>query len=127
MYEFTHRLPHGPWSKPSRNEEEYFHRLEFRQRREEARRREAERARAEAERLREVHRDRCPRCGVKLEPFRFHHARADQCPVCGGVWVTREVFEELTRSERGPLTELFRDVLVDHSLGGLRDPPRERG
>lgn len=131
MYELIHQLPHAPWQKPSRNEEEYFHRLEFAARRRKARRREEERAREEQEREKELHRGRCPGCGGELEDIRLRGVRADQCPVCGGVWLENDTFETLTRSEEpSPLTALFRDVLLENSLGEaarIRKETAERG
>lgn len=120
---FTHRLPHGPWDKPSRNEEEYFRRLEIEKRREAARRREDERAAEERERLKQLHKGHCPTCGAKLVHIRLRDVWADQCASCGGIWLDREMFELFTYRKRGPLADWFRSVLLEHSLGEL---PREK-
>lgn len=119
MYEFTHRLPHAPLRKPSKNEEEYFHRRDFEARRARARERERRRDAEEADELRARHEGRCPRCGVPLERLRVREIRADQCPVCHGVWLDEEHFEALTHRRTGPLADLFRDALLQHSLGGI--------
>jgi hypothetical protein len=119
MSEFTHRLPHQPWSKPSRNEEEYFHRDEFRHRMEVARQRETDRAAAERERWLESHRDRCPKCGGHLQLVETDHARADQCPKCLGVWLDHETFDQLTHphQKNAYLTMVFRDILLQFTTG----------
>jgi len=83
--EFTHRLSHQPWSKPSRSEEEYFHREDFRTRMDAARHREAERAHEERLRWLEARQGHCPRCGSRLERITLQGETADQCPSCLGV------------------------------------------
>lgn len=101
MSEFTHRLPHQPWSKPSRNEREYFQRQAFYQRMAVARRREQERDVGERERVLERHHDHCPKCGSPLERIQLADGRADQCPNCLGVWLDHETFDRMTQPERG--------------------------
>lgn len=119
MTGFTHRLPHEPWSKPSRNEEEYFHRLEYEERRRKAQRKEEQRRAEERERLRELHQDHCPRCGAKLVHIRLRDAWADQCPSCRGIWLDRDMFELFTHRAKNPLAQWFRSVLLERSLGEL--------
>ena len=122
MSEFTHRLPHSGWSKPSRNEEEYFHREEFRQRMELARRREAERAEAERSRLLEIHENHCPQCGSELEDIQVREGRANQCPNCLGVWLDHETFDRITHpvDDNRYLTGILRDVLLQYTTGNIR-------
>ncbi|MFQ5536933.1 MAG: zf-TFIIB domain-containing protein [Gemmatimonadota bacterium] len=127
MNPFTHRLPHQPWPKPSRNEEEYFHLEEFRQRMSLARRREAQRQAEERRRLQERYQDRCPRCGVELEAMETEGARADQCPNCLGVWLDHETFDRLTGREtrNDVLTSMFRDMLLQYTTGRIH-PAEEK-
>lgn len=122
MSEFTHRLPHQSWSKPSRNEAEYFKREEFRKRMEAARRREEERAEADRERWLEEHGNNCPKCGSELQPLTTRSEQGDQCPSCLGVWLDREVFDHLTHPEQRSdyLTGIFRDVFLQYTTGRLR-------
>ncbi len=122
MPQFTHRLPHQPWQKPSRNEEEYFHRLEFQKRMELARKREARRRAEERRRLLEIHRDRCPKCGSPLEPLQTADGRADQCPHCLGVWLDRETFDRLTHPEDRSdyLTGILREMMLQYTTGRAR-------
>lgn len=127
MSEFTHRLPHQPWSKPSRNEQEYFRREEFRKRMNAARRREAQRKDAEREELLDRHRDRCPKCGGKLEPMATPEGGADQCPNCLGVWMDHQVFDRLTHPEEKNeyLTEIFREMFLQYTTGAVK--PKRTG
>ena len=62
--------------KPSRNEDEYFTRLNAEQIK--ALRAQLDAARHQAER--ESHRMRCPRCGAKLEERTRGHVTLDVCP-----------------------------------------------
>lgn len=119
MGSFTYRLHHEPFRKPSKNEEEYFHRKKFEERRMEARRKAEDRGDEERMRLMELHRNRCPRCGEKLEHIRIKKAWADQCPVCEGVWLDREVFCLLTHQKERVLTDIFRYILLDKSMGEI--------
>lgn len=127
MSEFTHRLPHQGWSKPSRNEEEYFHREEFRIRMEAARKREARRQAVERQKLLELHEDHCPKCGGELEVIKVPEGQADQCPNCLGVWLDHETFDRLThpdekeREENEFLTRIFREQLLQFTTGKVRD------
>lgn len=122
MGEFTHRLPHRPWSKPSRNEEEYFHRAEFQKRMTKAREREARREAEQRTRWLEEHRDRCPKCYGRLIPVRVAGGSADQCSNCLGVWLDHETFNRLTHPEERDdyLTGILRDVLLQFTTGEVR-------
>lgn len=128
MPHFTHRLPHEGWSKPSRNEEEYFRRETFRSRMELARKKEAERAAAERAAWLRDHGGRCPACGSGLEEHREPEARFQQCPSCMGVWMEQQLFDRLTRPDEpsGHLTSLLRGVILEYTTGDVRRrPPTE--
>jgi len=122
MSEFTHRLPHQPWSKPSRNEDEYFRREEFRKRMQAARHREAQRELEERQRWLDEHRGHCPKCGGKLEPLDMTDASAEQCPNCLGVWLEHEDFDRLTHPhEKNEITtRIFRDILLQWTTGEVK-------
>lgn len=119
MSPFTYRLHHEPFRRPSKNEEEYFCRERFEARRAIARSEAEARAAEDRSRLRDLHQNRCPRCGETLEHVRIRKAWADQCPVCEGVWLDREVFCILTHEREQPLAAMFRWMLVDQSMGEM--------
>ncbi len=121
MSAFTHRLPHQPWSKPSRNEREYFHRLDFQERMTAARRRERERDTIERAQFLDRYRDHCPKCGSRLESIRLEDGSADQCPTCLGVWLDHETFDGLTHPEQRNtyLADTLREVLLQYSTGTI--------
>ena len=68
--------------KPSRNEEEYFARLESE--RIEARRTAAGAAAERAERL--SHYMKCPKCGTDLVVEEYEGIQIDRCSECNGIW-----------------------------------------
>ena len=63
--------------------------------------------------IRESCRNRCPKCGDKVEPMTFRGVPLDKCPGCGGVWLGprdlqilsekdhRTWFEKWFKSEEG--------------------------
>jgi len=79
---------------PSRNENEYFARLDAELRKE-------LRARADAERVALVAADRnkCPRDGTALLAREYHHVTIDQCPTCDGIWLDKGELEILAAGE----------------------------
>jgi rubrerythrin len=126
MGALTYRLHREPFRKPSKNEEEYFSRQSFEERRAAARRKAEARDSGDRSRLRELHQNRCPRCGEKLEHIQIGKAWADQCPVCEGVWLDKKVFCILTHQREQPLAAMFRWMLVDQCLGGMEIENGER-
>jgi hypothetical protein len=75
---------------PSRNENEYFARLDAELRKE-------LRAKADAERAAQVAADRnkCPRDGTALVTKESHHVTIDVCPTCDGIWLDKGELEIL--------------------------------
>ncbi len=37
--------------------------------------------------IRELCRNRCPKCGDSIQPMTFRGVPLDKCPGCGGVWL----------------------------------------
>jgi len=79
---------------PSRNEDEYFLRLDAELRKE-------LRAKADAERATQIAADRnkCPRCGIQLAAKSFSHVTIDQCPQCEGIWLDKGELEILSHGK----------------------------
>ncbi len=77
-------------SKPSKNEEEYFARVD-------ADLRKALRQKADAERAARIaaERNKCPRDGATLESTDHSQVTVDRCPKCGGVWLDKGELEIL--------------------------------
>ena len=122
MSEFTHRLPHQPWSKPSRNEDQYFRREDFRKRMNAAREREARRELAERTRWLDEHQGHCPECGGVLEGMTTADGSADQCPNCLGVWLDHETFDRLThpRERNRYFAGILREMLLEWTTGAVK-------
>jgi hypothetical protein len=77
-------------SKPSRNEDEYFARMDAELRKE-------LRAKADAERSERLkaNQNKCPRCGVTMLPQPSGSVTIDKCPQCEGVWLDKGELEIL--------------------------------
>jgi len=86
--------------KPSRNEDEYFVRLD-------ADLLKAQRARLDEQRAlqnRLQHYMKCPKCGSDLFEREFHHVKVDSCPNCQGTWLDKgelEMLEHVDHGQRG--------------------------
>lgn len=99
--------------KPSRNEEEYFHKLDVELIKAQRATLDAERAemeRRERDSEREQYYMRCPKCGGRLDERDVEHIKVDVCPECNGTWLDAGELELLRRTERHGLGRLF-DVL----------------
>jgi uncharacterized protein len=97
--------------KPSRNEDEYFAKLDADLIKDRRARLDEERARAE----RALHIMRCPRCGAKLVERRHHHVIIDECPECGGTWLDKGELALLEYVDRSRMRRFIGGMF------GLRD------
>lgn len=93
--------------KPSRNEDEYFARLDAELMKE-------RRARLDEERLKQErtsHHNKCPKCGADLREREHHGVKIDECSACGGMWLDKgelEMIEEIDRKSSSFVNSLFR-------------------
>lgn len=94
--------------KPSRNEDEYFVKMD-------AELLKARRAKLDAERLkqeRSAHFMKCPKCGGDLVERDLKHVKVDQCTECEGVWLDKGEIEMLMHTEEGSsVSRVIRDLL----------------
>ena len=96
--------------KPSRNEDEYFGKLNLELLHEMRVKLDAERKQAE----RNAHHNKCPRCGGDLTETHAELVKIDECADCGGIWLDKGELEQLRRVNRsrgvsgGVLANLFR-------------------
>ena len=79
--------------KPSRNEQEYFARLDQEALAALRRQNDAERARAE----RSSHHMRCPKCGGTLAEAEMAHVKIDRCGDCDGIWLDKGELQILAK------------------------------
>jgi hypothetical protein len=82
--------------KPSRNEDEYFVRLDAELMKERRARLDSERFKLE----RSAHHNKCPKCGCDLKEREHHHVKVDECPECGGMWLDKGELEMVEHSEQ---------------------------
>jgi hypothetical protein len=93
--------------KPTDKEEEYFARMEFE--RKQKLEQEKHRALSEEERRRsqELHRMKCPKCGMELIEIDYRGIRVDRCSECLGLWLDAGELESVTKLGKPILDKLF--------------------
>jgi hypothetical protein len=89
--------------KPSRNEDEYFLKLDQELIKEQRARRDAERAAME----RQQHHMKCPKCGHDLAERELGSIRIDECTSCRGIWLDPGEIDLLRQADRGGVGNLF--------------------
>jgi uncharacterized protein len=95
-------------TKPSRNEEEYFARLEA----ERMERKRKEVAQLANDQERKSHYMRCPKCGGRLTTEEFHRVQVDRCPECHGLWLDAGEIEMVVEHEdKGLFRRAFSEFL----------------
>jgi ribosomal protein L37AE/L43A len=94
--------------KPSRNEDEYFVKLD-------AELIKARRAKLDEERKkqeRSAHYMKCPKCGADLVEREMNHVKVDQCTECEGIWLDKGEIELLVHTEEASgVSRVIRDLL----------------
>jgi uncharacterized C2H2 Zn-finger protein len=90
--------------KPSKNEDEYFVKLDAELIKHERARLDAERATHE----RASHFMRCPKCGAKMIETDFHHIKIDKCPECGGIWFDKGELAMLEHVDQSKIRQFIR-------------------
>lgn len=93
--------------KPSRNEDEYFAKVNAELIK--AQRAKLDSARATQERTRSL--NRCPKCGVDLRETEFHHVKIDVCPQCQGMWLDRGELEMLSHVKRSAVSRFVGSLI----------------
>ena len=89
--------------KPSRNEDEYFAKLNA----ELIKERRASLDAVRAQSARKAHHMKCPKCGGELKEMEHHHVKVDQCADCGGVWLDVGEIELLEHAHESGVTRFF--------------------
>jgi uncharacterized protein with PIN domain len=101
--------------KPSKNEEEYFVRLES----ERIERKRRERARLTEDAEHRSHYMRCPKCGGHLETLEFHRVQVERCPDCHGLWLDHgEIDAVVGHDDKGLFTRVLGEFMS--SLRGMK-------
>ena len=89
--------------KPSRNEEEYFAKVNAELIKE--RRAMLDAARAQTDR--KAHYMKCPKCGGDLKEIEHHNVKVDRCTDCHGVWLDAGEIEMLEHAHDSGVTRFF--------------------
>jgi hypothetical protein len=94
-------------NKPSRNEDEYFAKLD-------AERVKELRAKLDAERKateRTSHYMKCPKCGHDLQEVTVRSVKVDTCGNCHGMWLDAGEIDMIGTGGENAVTGYFRDIL----------------
>ena len=92
--------------KPSRNEDEYFKRLD-------AELIEKQRAQLDAERTRterSAHYMKCPKCGADLQEREFSKVKVDVCPECHGMWLDAGELDLIGKVDQSRMSGFVRSL-----------------
>ena len=93
--------------KPSKQEDEYFARLELETRKKMEEKKHKQLVEEERKRLRELHYMRCPKCGMELSEIEYKGIKIDKCFHCDGVWLDAGEMEAVSKLEKTTLDKLF--------------------
>jgi uncharacterized protein len=99
-------IPMATEEKPSRNEDEYFVKLDadlMKQRRAAL---DAERAQRE----RASHFMKCPKCGADLAEREMSHVKVDVCTECGGMWLDAGELDLVRDARRSGVSRFVDDL-----------------
>lgn len=92
--------------KPSRNEDEYFVKLDAELMKQ--RRMELDSSRANQERA--SHFMKCPKCGADLAEREVHQVKVDVCTECGGVWLDAGELDLVRDARRSGIARFVDDL-----------------
>jgi hypothetical protein len=92
--------------KPSRNEDEYFVKMDAELLKQRRANLDAERAQQE----RASHYNKCPKCGADLTERELHHVKVDICPECGGMWLDAGELDLVRDSRRSGISRFVDDL-----------------
>ncbi|HYV98116.1 MAG TPA: zf-TFIIB domain-containing protein [Gemmatimonadaceae bacterium] len=94
-------------TKPSKSEEEFFHKRDAELIAAQRTRLDAERKRAE----RAAHYMKCPKCGADLVEREFHRVKIDVCTECKGTFLDAGEMELISRIDHSRLGAFVRSIL----------------
>ena len=92
---------------PSKNEEEYFARIEFERRKTMEVEKVKKLAEEEKKNLKDLHYMRCPKCGMELIEIEFKGIKIDKCFQCDGIWLDSGEMDALSKLEKTMMDKLF--------------------
>lgn len=92
---------------PTKHEDAYFAREEFRKLKEIERKQQEQMAQEEMKRLQELHYMNCPKCGMKLVEIDYKDIKVDKCTGCDGVWLDAGELDAVSKLEKTVADKLF--------------------
>jgi len=83
--------------KPSKNEDEYFVKLELERKKQWERERMARLSSEEKQKLQDLHAMKCPKCGMDLHTVSIEGASGEHCVSCGGTFLEQGQLETILK------------------------------
>lgn len=99
-------MPPSDDLKPSRNEDEFFLKLDADLIKSQRAKLDVERAQNE----RKSHYMKCPKCGADLKETELHHIKIDRCPDCEGLWFDKGEIDMLEHVDQSKLRGFVRSL-----------------
>jgi len=93
--------------KPTEKEEEYFVRMEFERKKKIEMVHQEKLAAKEKERLKELHKMKCPKCGMNLVEIEYRSIKVDRCSACEGVWLDKGELKAVADLDKLLLDKLY--------------------
>lgn len=93
--------------KPTEKEEEYFAKMEFERKQKLEEQKQRALSQEERKRSQELHRMKCPKCGMELIEIDYRGIRVDRCSACLGIWLDVGELETLSKLGKPILDKLF--------------------
>ncbi|HVT03310.1 MAG TPA: zf-TFIIB domain-containing protein [Thermoanaerobaculia bacterium] len=83
--------------KPSKNEDEYFTRVELERKKQWEKERMARLSLEEKEKLKDLHYMKCPKCGMDLERVTIEGVSVEHCVSCSGIFLEQGELETILK------------------------------
>jgi hypothetical protein len=93
--------------KPSRNEDEYFAKVNADLLKTQRAKLDEERAKTEREARKQTHYMKCPKDGGDLKEESFQQVKIDRCTECGGVWLDAGELDMMSHVDQGRRSGFF--------------------
>ena len=93
--------------KPSEKEEEFFAREMFEKKQKIELEKQKQLAEAEKQKAKELHRMKCPKCGMNLVEIDYKSIKVDRCSACEGLWLDSGELAQIINLEKSSLDKLF--------------------
>ena len=93
--------------KPTEKEEEYYAKMEFERKQKLELQKQRALSEEQRKRSQELHRMKCPKCGMELIEIDYRGLLVDRCSACLGIWLDAGELETLSKMGKPIFDKLF--------------------